>query len=239
MIIMTNPWSQLRSGETQRAIRNMRDSYVQRPTASHIMELGVALLWIRHYDEAAEHFHAAVNAYPQKLASFYGMSGAAKWCSGDKSAAVAEWAAGLESQFADPAGGVRLPLLLFLASVQDNALFSRHKVEEILRRRAKMPVARKWPGPLAQFVLHEIDESSLRTYCAGFGDLDTVLRHWIADFYVGVLDLAENAKADFALSCKNIVRAAVEKSADDNAFLGFIWNEEFFIARNEAFGKTR
>jgi hypothetical protein len=113
-----NPWHLLRYGDAEQALALLRRVYARQSTPSHIMELGVAYLWTGDYDSARAHFNDAIRKFPRSMSSFYGMAGVAEWCMGECAAAVGDWRAGLNARFADAAGlGIRLPLLLFTASV--------------------------------------------------------------------------------------------------------------------------
>ena len=94
---------------------------------SRIMQMGVAYLWLEDYAAAWEHFHAANQRYPKHSAIFHEMAGAAKWCLDEPNDAVNQWLAGLKCAYADSAGGVRCPLLLFTASVTNQGVFAAGK----------------------------------------------------------------------------------------------------------------
>lgn len=227
-------WDLLRSGETERAFSYLRERYESTGTASEIMELGIAYLWIGDYQAAWEHFNAANQRKPRHMDSYYGMGGAAKWCLDKPEAAVQEWQEGLRCQYTDAAGGARMPLLLFFASAVNPNLIARADAEKLLLIRANDRRVRNWPGPVVEAVLGRIDEGQLRKHCAGVNDADTANRHWLSDFYLGVVALSRGNPAHF--------NEAVRKTADltwadlernRQSFLGRIWQEEFFIARHQ------
>jgi hypothetical protein len=66
------------------------------------------------------------------------MAGTAKWRANEHGAAIEDWHAGLRAhQYADAGGlGVKIPLLLFVASILDPPVFPRKQAEEVLRKKA-------------------------------------------------------------------------------------------------------
>ncbi len=115
-LVSVDPFSLMRSGQPADAIRQLQGMYAQNPSPSHTMALGVGYLWLGEYDVAWEHFQHA-NRKPRNSTDIYfGMAGAAKWCLGKSDDAIREWQSGLQAQYADFAGGIGIPLLLFLAS---------------------------------------------------------------------------------------------------------------------------
>lgn len=232
--MVVDPWDLLRSGQTEEAFQQMQAALESKGTPPYIMELGVAYLWVHDYQAAWEHFNAANQRKPRHSAAYYGMAGAAKWCLDKPEAAVREWQEGLRCQYADAAGGARMPLLLFFASAVTPNLIARTDAEKLLLIRANDRRVRYWPGPVVEVMLGRIDEDQLRKHCAGVNDADTANRHWLSDFYLGVVALSRGDAAHF--------NEAVRKTADltwtdfdrnRQSFLGRMWHEEFFIARHQ------
>ena len=225
----------MQSGDADQAIRMLREAYEQMPDASHIMELGVGYLWVKDYQAAWNHFQIVNQERPLYGAAFYGMDGVAKWCMNDPEESVRQWRAGLKCQYADGAGGVKLPLLLFITSVIKPIIFSKAEAEKLLTVRANDRHVKNWPGPVAEYLLGRIDEKGLRSKCVGVHEDDTFMRHWMTDFFMGVLELARGNIGHY----QEIVRKIGETSVTDykinsKQFLGKLWHEEFFLARHEA-----
>jgi hypothetical protein len=226
----------LRSGRADEALRQLRDACDEKDSSSRIIELGVAHLWVENYIAAWEHFCAANERYPNKISAFYEFAGVAKWCLGEFLAAVDEWRMGLTCEFADSAGGARLPLLLFVASVLKPGVLARTDVEKLLTVRADDRRVRNWPGPVVQFVLGRIDETAFRAASVGRNEVDTLLRNWRADFYLGILEYVRGNTGRF----RELMRKTANTTDDDfdltkrQRYLRKLWHAEFFIARNEA-----
>src|SRR5947209_1450522 len=140
-----DPWKLLRAGRDEGALDALRDAFTREETPSHITELGIAHLWVRDYTTASAHFGGVISKYPKHAAIFYGMAGVAQWCLNDRRTAVAQWRAGLHCDFADGAGGITIPLLLFFASVVAPKACSRAEAEDLLIERANDPRVRVWP----------------------------------------------------------------------------------------------
>jgi hypothetical protein len=231
-------WDRLRSGrpkQVKQALRQLEQEHAQEPHASNIMELGVAYMWVRSYDAASKHFRLAIDRHPTSVTDFHGMAGAAKWCLGEFDEAVRQWVAGLKADFADTAGlGVQLPLLLFTASVLKPETFERIAAETILAERAEDPRITEWPGPVASWLLTQISDSEFRNRCTGDDEPDTLDRHWLAEFYRGVLLYGEGKSSDFKATMRKLTDTARPQWSDETFFLARMWSEEFFLARREA-----
>jgi hypothetical protein len=234
--VAQRPWQLLQAGYDAEAIRRLREAYERDVTsASHIMTLGVAYLWVQDYLAAWKHFDSANQRRP-KHAPFFGMAGAARWCLDDPEASVREWRAGLKSGYADGAGGVDLPLLLFFASVVKPELFDHREAENLLANRMENPLIHNWPGPLAEFVSGRIDVETLRRRCIGVDDDSTFICMWRADFYIGVLQRVSGNAEHF----QDMMRKTATTSPDDfdlakrRRYLRKLWHPEFFIARHRA-----
>jgi hypothetical protein len=155
------PWDLLRYGNVDQGLALLLNAYKRVPSASHILELGIAYLWVGDYLAGWEHFQTAIERFPRSTSSFYGMAGIAQWCLNEPSQAVNYWSAGLDTRFADGAGGVQLPLLLLTASIVKPEVFPREEAERILRSKTKNPLLKNWPGPLVEFVLGILDKKTL------------------------------------------------------------------------------
>jgi len=215
----------------------MRREYGKKETASHIMTLGVAYLLLRKYAEAFEHFENATETYRMAGDRFFGMAGVAKWCVGETDEAVEQWQAGLRAKYADGAGGIGLPMILFTTSIMKPSAFPRADAVAILEKKARDPRVSNWPGPLGQFLLGQIDRDALADGLMGVNENDTAVRHWQARFYYGVAELERGNRRGFTETLRDCVEAAVDETKPERFFTSCLWHEEFFIARHEVSGE--
>ncbi|MGA9129550.1 MAG: hypothetical protein WB425_15550 [Terracidiphilus sp.] len=232
-----NQWDLVRRGDVEQGVALMRENYGRDPSPSYIMELGVGYLWTEKYKAAWEHFQYAMQRHPLTTDVFYGMSGAARWCIGEPDAAVSSWKTGLDAQFADAAGGVHLPLLLWVASVlRPNVLSSREAIV-LLEKRVKDPRVKNWPGALAQFVLNIIDEKTLEERSIErINRIISPRRKWMIAFYKCVVELERSdlSREEFNVLMGEMSDTSISEWSQERNFLSLLWNEEFFIARHEA-----
>jgi lipoprotein NlpI len=230
------PWDLVRRGNVDEGLALMREGYARDPSPSHVMRLGVGYLWAKEYDAAWEHFEHAIERHPQSIAVFFGMAGAAKWCVGEPWAAVRVWESGLNSQYADGAGGVHLPLLLLVASTLRPASFSRSDALKILSKKAKDVRVNNWPGPIARYVLNLIDEGTLERQSIDGSNREASSRKWLALFYKRILDLGIGTlnPQEFKELMRRMADTSEPDWSDEKEFLRLLWNEEFFVARHEA-----
>ena len=69
-----NPWTSLRQKDVEPGLGLIRRNYEHDPTPSHIMELGVAFLWLADYKAAAEHFEQAIKKDRFTSSIYFGMA---------------------------------------------------------------------------------------------------------------------------------------------------------------------
>lgn len=228
-----NPWPLLRSGRFDEGLRLIEQSYPSNPSASFIIGRGVAFLWAGDYQAASVHFMNAVQTYPRTVSTFYSMAGVAKWCQGDAEEAVNLWNSGLDSEFSDPAK-LRLPLLLWSASVIQPHVFLRSRAEEILRSTLDDPRTLIWPGPIAKRVMGHIDFAQVRIQWTAKNETETTLRRWFAEFYEGLMSFAGGDVAGYNDVMRKSADTARPEWSGEKPFLGLLWHEEFYIARHES-----
>lgn len=228
-------WESLRNRDPEGSLQELRDAYAREKTPSSVMELGVAYLWVRRFQAAWEHYDAANRNEPKYAAAYYAMAGTAKWCLNEAHESVEQWSAGLDCAYADAAGGVELPLLLFFASVMRPDHIDRAEAEDLVARRANEPRASNWPGPVAQFMSGTIDLNDLRRACSVRNEVDAIGRHWLTGFYLGVL-----ARRNGDIGAWSVAMRQASETTDDDfniekrVFLSKLWNPEFFLARYES-----
>lgn len=234
----TTPWSLLRAAnaeQQQQGLRLIQEAHALNPDASHIMELGVALLWLGQYASAWDHFQEALKEYPIKGDAFYGMAGVAKWCLGEPGEAISQWHAGLKAKYARANGlGVIMPLLLFFASVVRPGLLAKSSVEQLILEKITDPRIKTWPGPIAKLASALVTEDDFQKQCKGESDRDTANRLWLTEFYRNVLRHDPQKHLGFKQAMSRLTDTSQPEWSDEDDFLTRIWCEEFFLARHEA-----
>ena len=237
---MKTPWDYLRCGKIELGLNAIRKHYELNPSASHTMELGVAYLWMGNYVAAEQLFQHAIKTDPTPGDIFYGMVGTAMWSMNHPELAVRCWQSGLDAPYAVGGVGFKLPLLLFLTSVLRPGVYNRQKAEEILLKRIENPRASSWPGPLAQFIVGQIDKTTLEK--AWIGNLGQKVRgilpqlKWVTELYEVALQVARGSwsLARFQQQMQHMVDISQPEWSDERNFLLLLWHPEFFVARHEA-----
>ena len=216
----------------------MRGAYCRDASTSAAMELGVAYLWIGEFQAAFDHFNDFNRNHPHHATVTYGMAGAAKWCLGKPAEAIDEWRSGLDCEFADAGGaGVRLPMLLLVASAVNPPVFRRSEAEDLLRARSADRRATIWPGPLARYLVGAISTDELRAACVwkGGDNAETNLRRWQCDFYAGVALAIRGDRIGYLDSMRAASRLSwIDFDERQREFLSKVWREELFLARHES-----
>jgi hypothetical protein len=140
------------------------------------------------------------------------------------------------------AGGVGSPLLLWVASVLRSNDILRKEAVKILNKKVKDNKVRHWPGPMAQFVLEQIDERTLYERSAIGQSANMRLRgktpartKWQIAFYRDVLALERGGLSlnDFQKEMRDLVDISTSEWSEEGDFLDLIRNPEFYIARHE------
>jgi tetratricopeptide (TPR) repeat protein len=227
------PWVLLRTQRIDDGLQELQQAFDANPTPSHIMELGIAYMWVERYQIARDHFQSAIEQYHGSMSSFYGMAGAANWCLGEFDEAVASWRSGLNAEFKDTAGlGIHLPLLLWFASIVKPSVFETGAAKRILSEKCKDSRIEEWPGPIASWILHNIDYSELLNQCRCESPSETADRHWLSDFYKAVINFEDSTDIDSQNSFLKLTDQSRPEWSDEAFFLARMWSEEFFLARS-------
>lgn len=234
-----NPWPLLRGekGQREEGIRLAQQAYSKQPDSPpHIMQMGIALLWLEKYGEAWTHFRSKIESNPSMSGDGdYGMSGVAKWCVGKPEEAVLEWRAGSKAKYARASGlGIRMPLLLFFVSILEPNLFGRKLAEKLLREKTGDTRIKNWPAPIAKFVLDQIGESEFQAVCRARNPQESSNRQWLADFYRSLMKYEPSNHSAFKEAMHKVSDTSQPEWQEQNIFLTRIWSEEFFLARYEA-----
>jgi hypothetical protein len=217
------------------------------------MELGAAYLWVEDYQAAEKHFQHAIESARNVGDTFYGMAGVARWCRDDAHAAVRHWSSGLDAPYAIGGIGIKLPLLLLMASVLRPTIYPKDIAERILRERLKSPRAKGWPGSLAKFVLG-LDsnvEHALAFKAWPISNLEEAerkrreeasrrTREWLIRFYEHILEFGNGHlnPTQFKECMRGVTDVSTPEFSNELYFLSLIRNEEFFIARHETFAMS-
>jgi tetratricopeptide (TPR) repeat protein len=236
----SNLWQMLRQGNAVQALTLFREAYTREPDARNIIQLGTAYLWVEDYVAALDHFQHAIKTYRSPSDVFFGMAGAASWCSDEIEGAIRYWRQGLGAPYALGGSVVRLPLLFFVASILRPRMFPIEEAAEMMQLRVVNDLRIKnWPGPLAKFVLGLLDETALNEISRQSNTRDVLpYRCWQVDFYKAVLDLGRGTlnRSMFKQSMLQMVNTSQSQWSDQKHFAYLVRCEEFFIARHEAAG---
>ena len=161
----------------------------------HPLWRGLALLELGRFADAAAVFEEAEGA--QESGTMLELAGAARWLAGERQVAAERWIAALDAGHDGPAGAVKAPALLLYAGLRipDERYLLRGK--RLLGKLWKPKLARVWPGPVAGFLLGEVEEQPFLE--DGYEDPDLEARRLSgAHFWAGVKEQdPEKARAHF------------------------------------------
>ena len=161
----------------------------------HPLWRALALLELGRHPDAASVFEEAEGA--QESGTMLELAGAAWWLAGERQAAAERWISALDAAHDGPAGAVKPPALLLYAGLRipDERYVLRGK--RLLGKLWKPKLARVWPGPVAGFLLGEVEEQPFLE--DGYEDPDLEARRLSgAHFWAGVKEQdPKKARAHF------------------------------------------
>src|SRR5207302_7967762 len=150
--------------------------------------------------DAARIFEEAEGA--RESGSMLELAGAARWLAGEREAAVERWLSALDAGHETPADSVRAPALVLYAGLRLNDERYVLRGTRLLGKLWKPKLSRRWPGPVAGYLLGELDEG--RFLDEGFDSPALeARRRTAAHFWAGVRASGDQAAEHF--------RAAVEQ----------------------------
>jgi hypothetical protein len=173
----------------------------------HPLWRGLALLELARFGDAARAFEEAEGAAAS--ASMLELAGGARWLQGERVLAAERWAAALTAGNETPADAVRAPALLLYAGerLPDDRYVLRGT--RLLGKLWKQKLSRRWPGPVAGFLLGEVDPHQFLE--EGFEDDALESRRLAAaHFWAGFRSVGEDAQRHFAAAAAQTGPAVLE-----------------------------
>ena len=231
-------WDYLRLGDEDQALARVLGHYRDAASVGNALQIGVFYIFVGRYEDAAEHLRAYARSHRVSSASIHNLLGIAEWCQRRTDAAIASWRQALKAGYADAAGGVRAPLLLYYASIAREGSFPTAEAEGLLEARLRHRRAQiYWPGPLAKLVLGQI----------GVDDLEAIWRadaargrNWDysqrrdTEFYLAAMALRRGDPSEYL---RRMERAAVlpwgDLDAERSGFFTYAKSAEFLLGRYE------
>lgn len=237
-------WALIRNGSTQQGLDLMREVVMRDPSASHVMRLGLAYLWLGRYSAASEQFQIAIQNTARPSTELYGMAGVAKWCLGDHEAALREWNNGYVALDVNDQTRVRLPLLAFAAAILRMDFHNKRHDALILLETLERLGTVDWRAPLIRVVLGLKEETPPAPVSAEARELEVSLRKWSMQFYEAIrnfdlrlpsqLDRPDLRAEELKKSMRRLADSSQPEWAETSAFISLIRHEEYFIARHVA-----
>jgi hypothetical protein len=174
----------------------------------HPLWRGLALLELRRYGEAARVFEDAPGA--ETSGTMLELAGAARWLAGERPIAAERWISALDAAHDGPAGAVKPPALLYYAGLRMPEERYVLRGTRLLGKLWKPKLARVWPGPVAGFLLDNVEEQSFLE--DGYDDEELEARRVAAARFWAGVKAPDPAKAreHFAASASVEGPAALE-----------------------------
>jgi tetratricopeptide (TPR) repeat protein len=191
--------------------------------------LGVAHLILGDHAAVCSLFDRLNDEHPRRVATYYEFAGLARWLSGRRAEAAADWHAGVSCGYTDGSGGVGTALLLYFAAVRYKRAFPFDEATKVLQQTLQRPASKNFPGNIGRYMLGEISAAEMRQGCTYGGQRATVECNLTADFYSGVLLLREGKRREFQRAMRDYARRKEEIDPD-----GKEWDILFHLAQREA-----
>ncbi len=221
-------WEALQRGQTQQALQLLQQEYERAPSGPRLNNMALALLELGQYEDALAAYEHSRELEIEEGTLCEGTQvhiGIAHWLLGNTHAALEAWAASLDTPYADSAGGVLGPAMLWYGAERTGETRTKTKASKLLRTfwKYKAPaVIRNWPGPaaVAGYILGKVPTELFLNQWQEPNPTLELRRRCRANFWVGVRsDSPETAKVCFS-----------------NAFSGArvaILESEYFLAKWE------
>jgi hypothetical protein len=237
-------WELLRSSRLKEATKVAEDAYSADETSpSDAINLAACYLLGRNWNMAYQHFCHFTDVYSWTVDTAFKFAGAAKWCAGERAAAVVEWKQGIDVDYADMGGGITIPLHLYFAAAIEPDLMSMNDVVELLQSRLRAKSHDGWPGYLAKLLLEEVTcENAIAQSKNDVSHLWGEERRQAEDsarqqfaFWWGVKLLAADDAAGFLTAMKNYSELSwANFDTNKELIIDKLRSTEFYLARCEA-----
>lgn len=201
---------------------------------SKLCSLGAIYMWTGEFQSVLAHFEPLLDK-PIRIDFFFGMAGAAAWCTGDLKRATRHWRKGVTCPAAVAGSNTRTALLLYAASVLEPNAYSTEAAKKILKSRLAKRRGGYWPGQIAQFLLEADREDEARQ--ASFDPNQRNFLNvavWTFRFYVLLKKMLSRdiSPSDFTGQLHELVALEASGYLELKNLSYFLRCEEFYLARN-------
>jgi tetratricopeptide (TPR) repeat protein len=191
-----DPWTLIEDGHYAEAVDAFTKRLRRDKCGPNYCNRAIAYLNLREFDKALADFQAANDCFEYTSDGYLQSVGVAHWLAGRESEAVAAWqdlVLAIERgkiQYTDGAGGVESACLLWFAAVCLGQATLLKLARRVLKAKVKTKLGRNWsidnwPGPIAMFLLGELDEKELRDRIIAV-PIARARELCQAEFYIGV-----------------------------------------------------
>ncbi len=181
-------WDLVKQGQFELAYVRMTEDMTKNPdrVLRHIYNRGLCLLHMGRLQEALADFQTRISLRPESASGYVG-AGIALWWLGRPWEAVEVWRTATGAKYADGAGGIEAPALLFFAASRLADQKMEKEARSLLRKKWKPRLAKVWPGPIAGFLLGKMDEETFLVKQAFENPILEARRLCKAHFWTGLV----------------------------------------------------
>src|SRR5262249_25421566 len=165
----------------------------------HPLWRGLALLQLKRWGEAARTFEEAPDA--GESGSMLELAGAARWLAGERAAAVERWISALDAGYEGPAGGAQRPARRVDAGARRGDERAVMRGTRLLTKAWKPKIQRIWPGPVAGYLLGQVDAKSFLE--EGYSDPDLEARRLASAHFWSALKDPVRAREHYQAAVAN------------------------------------
>ena len=196
---MSTVWELVVSGQYEEACRIADQEFNETSSLPPLRNKVCALLRLGRHRDAAQLCHEVIRLAEGRADGDFIFLGTSEWLDGREEEAIAAWQAAIDTRYTDAAGGVEIHLLSLFASIKRSDQSLRRRLEAALKALCKRRTITNWPGPIARFVLGRFSEKELLSAISDHPIL-RARESCQADFYLGLLRLAEGDRQGYAES---------------------------------------
>jgi HPt (histidine-containing phosphotransfer) domain-containing protein len=159
----------------------------------HPLWRGLALLELKRWAQAARVFEDAPEA--AQSGTLLELAGAARWLAGERERAVERWVAALDAAYEGPASRLKPPALLVYAGTRMGDERFVLRGTRLLTKSWKPKIQRIWPGPVAGYLLGNVEEQGFLE--EGYSDPDLEARRLASAHFWVALRKPSEARAHY------------------------------------------
>ena len=222
-----DPWVHIQNGDYAIAVEKYSELIDSKPDPPFYSNRGIAHLNLGELQLALKDFQSAHHLQDHASDRYRQWTATVYWLLADYAKAQEQWTVLVDDlergniQYSDGSGGTHNGCFLWFASTLNDLPDGVELAERSMKRLLGSARSKNWPGPVAAFILNQIDADTLRS-CVSEVDARRRRESCQVDFYAAIKNLRENENSE----CQKLLQQA---SSEPKALI----ESEFYLAQHE------